>query len=132
MPLYKLEVSGAMYVDRIIEVEATDELSAFVASDDELTDWDEIHNRTIVAVGNIAVTPVDSRDFLDEIEIGFAFEPDVLEGADLPSPGELVEELVDTTNEDEEPLGDMDFFLDEDGEQVGVRVQDYEQDGEGM
>lgn len=144
MPLYRLEVTGAQYVDTVIDIEADDPATAFVMGDDQLADWDEIHSRMIVAVGNIAVEPMTSHDYMDEIEAAYSLESDIIDPPDLPAPGDLVEELVNTVNE--EPLGDVDFFIDEDGEQVVVEVEDYdaseneggvsvkayEQDGEGV
>ena len=126
MRSYQIEVTGAKYVSTLVYVEAMDNPGAIIQADaivaDE-EDWDEVHSRTIVAVSNIALpNPIDAEDIMGEIEEGFGFEPEdeiVLEftaddGLDMPSPEEVAK------------LADVDFFIDEDGEQVVVAAEDYD------
>ena len=144
MRSYQIEVTGAKYVSAVVHVEANDNPGAIIQADaivDDEFDWDETHSRTIIAVSNIALpNPIDAEDIMGEIEEGYNFEPEdeiilefTPEGLDMPSEQEVAE------------LADVDFFLDDEGEQVvveredisdeiegGVSVEAYEQDGEGM
>ncbi len=116
MRSYTIEVTGAKYVDAVVYVEAEDNPGAIIQADTIVAnefDWDEMHTRTIVAVSNIALpNPIDAEDILDEIEAGYNFEPEegAIEGLDMPAPEEVAK------------LADVDFFLDEDGEQVVVET----------
>ena len=127
MPFYTVAVTGAVYVADNLEIEAKDNVDAVTKAEAIVKDklsWDELHSRSIIAIENIGVDPQDAEDLLGD-------------ETDQPAPVDIEE---------------VDFYLDEDGEEVvvdaevddveredisdeiegGVSVQAYEQDGEGM
>ncbi len=136
MRSYTIEVTGAKYVHAVIYVEASDNPGAIIQADAIIEaefDWDETHSRHIIATSNIALPePIDADDIMGEIEEGYNFEP---EGADLPTPGDLVDELVDLVEGEDVPapvdIAEVDAFIDEDGETVVVEREDISDEIEG-
>ena len=101
MPFYTVAVTGAVYVADNLEIEAKDNVDAVTKAEAIVKDklsWDELHSRSIIAIENIGIDPQDAEDLLGD-------------ETDQPAPVDIEE---------------VDFFLDEDGEQVVVEAEDYD------